>query len=279
LKINSLIDKTSFTKDEIFYLLNLNENSDQNLLFNRARQREQEYCDSPINSYGLIEISTYCSENCNYCRLRRDNTSIFRERMNRESIIEVAKEINKSGIKSIVIRSGCDDFYDEDKIAYIIYSIKKHADVDIMLGLGQRTIEEYKEWKIAGASGYRLRFKSSNPQIYKSLNCLGTFENRLEHIEHLKTLGYQVCSGSIIGLPNQSFEDIAKDIQLCKNLELDIAEFLSFSKQSNTPLQNFNSWSEEKIQKTIAVARLILNDRMRNSKPNYVFNLEAQSIN
>ena len=215
MKINSLIDKTSFTRDEIFYLLNLNENSDQNLLFNRARQREQEYCDSPINSYGLIEISTYCSENCNYCRLRRDNTSIFRERMNRESIIEVAKEINKSGIKSIVIRSGCDDFYDEDKIAYIIYSIKKHADIDIMLGLGQRTIEEYKEWKIAGASGYRLRFKSSNPQIYKSLNCLGTFENRLEHIEHLKTLGYQVCSGSIIGLPNQSFEDIAKDIQLC----------------------------------------------------------------
>jgi biotin synthase len=199
--------------------------------------------------------------------------------MNRERIIEVAKEINKSGIKSIVIRSGCDDFYDEDKIAYIIYSIKKHADVDIMLGLGQRTIEEYKEWKIAGASGYRLRFKSSNPQIYKSLNCLGTFENRLEHIEHLKTLGYQVCSGSIIGLPNQSFEDIAKDIQLCKNLELDIAEFLSFSKQSNTPLQNFNSWSEEKIQKTMAVARIILNDRMRNSKPNYIFNLEAQSNN
>ena len=278
MKTSSIIDNTSFTKNEILYLLNLEDDSDKNLLFEKAEIIEKRCYDSPVNSYGLIEISTFCSENCNYCRLRRDNTSIIRERMNRERIIEIAKEINKSGIKSIVIRSGCDDFYDQDRIAYIIYSIKKHADVDIMLGLGKRTFEEYKEWKIAGASGYRLRFKSSNPSIYNSLNCSGSFEGRIEHIEQLKDLGYHVCSGSIFGLPNQTFEDIAEDIQLCQNLELDIAEFLPFIPQINTPFQYLDRWSEEDINKTMAVTKLVFKEKIRISKPNYIFNLEKHLV-
>jgi len=277
-KTFSIIDKTSFTKDEILYLLNLEDDSDKNLLYEKAEIIEKKCCNSLINSYGLIEVSTFCSENCNYCRLRRDNTSIIRERMNRERIIEIAREINKSGIKSIVIRSGCDDFYDQDRIAYIIYSIKKHADVDIMLGLGERTFEEYKEWKIAGASGYRLRFKSSNPGIYNSLNCSGSYERRIEHIKQLKNLGYQVCSGSIFGLPNQTFEDISEDIQLCKNLELDIIEFLPFIPQINTPFQYLNSLSGEEINKTMAVTKLVFKEKIRTSKPNYIFNLEKHLV-
>lgn len=279
MKISDIIDKAHFTKDEILYLLNLEDDSDQNILFEKAETIEKTNYNSPVNSYGLIEISTFCSKNCNYCRFRKDNTSIIRERINREKIIEIAKEINKSGIKSIVIRSCYDDFYDQDRIAYIIYSIKEYADVDIMLGLGERTYEEYKEWKIAGASGYRLRFKSSNPSIYNSLNTSSSFERRIEHIEQLKNLGYQVCSGSVLGLPNQTFGDVADDIQLCKNLDLNITEFLPFTPQVNTPFQHLDPWSEEYIKKTIAVARLVLKDKIRNSNPNYIFNLEKHLVN
>ena len=279
MNISSLINKAELTLNDITYLLNLEDEQSKELLLSKAKQIESCYSDFPINSYGLIEISTYCSENCNYCRLRKDNKSIVRERMNRERIIEIAKEINKSGIKSIVIRSCYDDFYDQDRIAYVIYSIKKHADVDVMLGLGERTFEEYKEWKIAGANGYRLRFKSSNRSIYNSLNSSGSFERRIEHIEQLKDLGYQVCSGSILGLPNQTFGDMAEDIHLCKNLELDIVEFLPFIPQINTPFQYLNSWSEEDIKKTIAVAKLIFKEKIRNSKPSYIFNLEKHLVN
>lgn len=279
MKISDILDKTSFTKNEILYLLNLEDDTDQNLLFEKAETIEKICCNSPVNSYGLIEISTFCSKNCNYCRFRKDNRSIIRERINRERIIEIAKEINQSGTKSIVIRSCYDDFYDQDRIAYIIYSIKEYADVDIMLGLGERTYEEYKEWKIAGASGYRLRFKSSNPRIYNSLNTSSSFERRIEHVEQLKSLGYQVCSGSVFGLPNQTFGDVADDIQLCKNLELNITEFLPFTPQVNTPFQYLKSWSEKDIKKTMAVARIVLKEKIRNSNPNYIFNLEKHLVN
>lgn len=276
LNISSLVDKANFTKSDLTYLLNLEDEPSKNLLFRKAKQLENAHLNSPINSYGLIEISTYCSENCNYCRLRKDNKSIIRERMNREQIIEIAKEINKSGIESIVIRSGYDDFYDVDRISYIIYSIKKYTDVEIMLSLGERTLEEYKEWKIAGASGYRLRFKSSNPIRYKSLKTYGTLESRLEHIDYLKSIGFQICSGSIIGLPDQTSEDIAEDILLCKKLNLDIAEFLPFNSQENTPFKNLNSCSDKKVQKIVSVAKLVLNNSIRCAQPRIVFNLENE---
>lgn len=277
--LENLINKTDLTSAEIAYLLKLQDEEEKNFLFTKAEQLEKRFFYSPINSYGLIEISTYCSENCEYCWLRKDNTSVKRLRMNREKIIEIAKEINKAGIKSIVIRSGYDDFYNEDRISYIIYSIKKYADVDIILSLGERTFEEYKGWRIAGATGYRLRFKSSNPNIYSSLNCFGTLESRIEHIRQLKSLGYKVCSGSMIGLPNQTFKDVAEDIQLCKELDLDIIEFLPFCPQNNTPFQNISSWSDERIRQTMAVAKIVLKEKNRCIKPRYVFSLEDYRCN
>lgn len=279
LQIKNLINKTDFTIEEISYLLQLKNEEEKNLLFTKAKQLEKRFFHSPVNSYGVIEISTYCSQNCDYCQLRKDNTELKRKRMNREQIIEIAKEINKAGIKSIVIRSGYDDFFNEDRISYIIYSIKEHAEVDIILSFGERTFEEYKGWKIAGATGYQLRFKSSNPSIYKSLNRFGSFESRVEHIKQLKSLGYKICSGSLVGLPNQTFDDIAADIQFCKELNLDIIEFLPFCPHNNTPLQFFNHWSEEKIKHTMAVARLVLREKNRCVKPKYLFNLENYRLN
>jgi len=277
--IERLINQSEFTKNEILNLLNLEDDPGIKLLLEKAEQIERICCDSSINSYGLIEISTFCSENCNYCRLRKDNYSIIRERMNRERIIEIAKEINKSGIESIVIRSGYDDFYDVDRISYIIYSIKKHADVEIMLSLGERTLEEYKEWKLAGANGYRLRFKSSNPNIYNSLNSYGSIESRLKHIELIKSLGLKICSGSIFGLPKQSVDDIAEDLQLIQTINLDIAEFLPFYPQNHTPYEYSTTWNYNNIKKTNAVAILALQKIIRCSKPKYVFNLEGNLVN
>ncbi|MCB0753689.1 MAG: hypothetical protein KDC52_19610, partial [Ignavibacteriae bacterium] len=39
---------------------------------------------------------------------------------------------------------------------------------------------------------------------------------RINHIKYLKRIGYEVCTGNIVGLPNQSLEDIASDLLLLK---------------------------------------------------------------
>jgi len=84
--------------------------------------------------------------------------------------------------------------------------------------------------------------------------------DRITHLKFLKTIGYQIGSGNMIGLPMQTAEDIADDILLCKELDLDMAAFGPFIPSPNTPYQNKKPGSVEQTLKTMAVARLVLKD-------------------
>ena len=172
-----------------------------------------------------IEISNYCDSDCLFCNSRKGNGEIKRFRLNREEIIEAVLELYKLGKHSVILHSGYDNFYNTDRIAYIIYSIKKRADIKITLSFGLRQFSEYKAWKIAGADSYFLNFVTSNKILYKETKSWGKLEDRLAHIDELKKIGYNIGSGSIIGLPNQTLEDLADDFLLCKNLNLNYVNF------------------------------------------------------
>ncbi|MCB9247083.1 MAG: hypothetical protein H6613_00285 [Ignavibacteriales bacterium] len=114
------------------------------------------------------------------------------------------------------MQSGSDSFYDTDMIAYLIYKIKKEHDIKITLNLLQRGFDEYRAWKFAGADNYLLKFNTSNKDNFSVFNRDNKLEDRINHIKYLKRIGYEVCTGSIVGLPNQSIEDIANDLLLLK---------------------------------------------------------------
>ena len=204
-----------------------------------------------INDYyqseATIEISNYCSAECNFCELYNGNNQLKRVRLNREEIIDKALKEYKMGKKTILLHSGYDKFYNTDRIAYIIYSIKKQADVKIMLSFGLRQFNEYREWKIAGADSYMLNFVTSNKLLYETTKSWGSFDERLAHIDELKRLGYNVGSGSIIGLPNQTNEDLVNDILLCRDLNLKYIYFCC-SKFS----------SEKLVKRGVEVAQLAM---------------------
>lgn len=88
---------------------------------------------------GLIEISTYCKNNCYYCGFRLANKNTKRLRLSKEEILDLASHSVDLGIKTIVMQGGEDDFYSLDYLKEIIYHIKeKFPDVAITLSLGER---------------------------------------------------------------------------------------------------------------------------------------------
>ncbi len=110
------------------------------------------------NSERVVEISNHCEANCVFCRARNTNKETPRFRLNREEIIEKVVQLYKKGSESVLIHSGYDNFYNCERIAYIVYSIKKLTNIKVTLSFGLRDFEEYKEWKIAGADSYFLNF-------------------------------------------------------------------------------------------------------------------------
>lgn len=256
--LDELLYKPELSKEDIVYLLELSDFRKTKRLFDRADEVRRQYCGDDVHLRGIVEFSNYCDQECLYCGLRHSNNEIERYRMTTDEIIETALSVSNAGIHTILLQSGDDKAFDMDKISYIIYTIKQNSDAAITLSLGEREFEEYKTWKYAGADRYLLKHETANPELYSILHQKQRIQERIEHLTLLKSIGYQIGSGNLIGLPNQTVEDIADDLLLCKELDVDMASFSPFVPSPNTPYRNKPVGSVELTLKTIAVGRIIL---------------------
>jgi biotin synthase len=255
-----ILNKEKLSKREIIFLILLNNTEECNLLYDKAESITRKYFGNQIHLRGIIEFSNYCRQNCFYCGLRKSNKSIKRFRMGAKEILEVAESIYGAGIKTIVLQSGEDPFYTGKFIEKIIKQIKNSFDVAITLSVGERPFKDYDIWRNAGADRYLLKHETANKTLYNKIHPGQNFETRIKHLKYLKQIGFQIGSGNIVGLPNQTAENIADDIILCNKLDVDMASFSPFIHAENTPFHNIPNGNLRLLLNTMAVARIVLHN-------------------
>ena len=229
------------------------------LLFDTADKVRKQYVGDEVHLRGLIEFSNICRCNCFYCGLRKDNTAVQRYRMALEEILLLAQKAKDFGYKTVVLQSGEDAYFDTDIMCRIIQEIKE-LDLALTLSIGEKSYEEYKEYKDAGADRYLLRIETTDRELYKKLHPSMSFENRVRCLNDLKTLGFEVGTGCLVGLPHQSDESLARDILFFKNIDADMIGLGPFIPSPQTPLQNENGGTLIKALKVMALTRLLLPD-------------------
>ena len=259
--MNAIIEKAKKThnlnKSEILSLLN--DSSINNELFKVADEVRDKYLGSSVHLRGLIEFSNVCKRNCMYCGLRRDNKNIKRYRLSEEEILDFAKKAISYGFKTIVLQGGEDDYFTINRMSTIIKELKKF-DIAITLSLGEKSYEEYKAFKEAGADRYLLRIETTDKNLYEELDPGMSHEERKRCLNDLKTLGYEVGSGSLIGLPGQTMESIADDILFFKEINVDMLGIGPFIPNNDTPLANAIGGDFTLSLKVMAIIRLLLPD-------------------
>lgn len=227
-------------------------------LFKTADQVRQKYHGDGVHLRGLIEFSNYCSRSCYYCGLRKENKAPERYRLSQEEIISAALTAEELGYGTVVLQSGEDNYFTQEIIAKIVKEIKEKTGLAITLSLGERTKEDYQVWRQAGADRYLLRFETSDPKLYEKLHPAGSFQNRIDNLYWLKESGYQLGSGSLIGLPGQTVQSLASDLRLYKELDLDMVGLGPFLMNPETPLAESQNGSFELTLKMLALTRIIL---------------------
>ncbi len=248
--------KKELNRGELLYLLKLRNKSDLKILYQTANNIRQKEHDNACCVHGIIEFSNHCRNDCFYCGIR-DSGNIDRYRMSVEEIVNAAKHaVNKLGFKAIVLQSGEDLWYDDKKLVEIIKQIRK-LDILIFLSIGVRDIKTYKRCYDAGARAALLRFETSNKNIFKKLRPKTDFEERLGLIKDLKKMGYLVATGFLIGLPEETEEDILNNIILTKDLKADMYSFGPLIPAADTPLKNQKNVDKNVILKTIAISRFV----------------------
>jgi biotin synthase len=187
---------------------------------------------------GLIEFSNYCGRLCHYCGLRADNRQLKRYRMTAEEIVGCARRAVEFGYGTVVLQSGEDYGIDVEWMADVVRRIKAETPLAVTLSLGERREEELLEWRRAGADRYLLRFETSNERLYRQIHppIGGREENRIGILRLLRRIGFEVGSGVMIGIPGQTYEDLANDLELFRELDLDMIGVGPFLPHPETPL-------------------------------------------
>ena len=247
----------SLDRSEIVALLK-NESATKELLAAADRVREK-YVGSDVHLRGLIEFSNYCRRNCCYCGIRRDNKMAQRYRLTPREIVLHAQAAAKIGFRTVVMQSGEDVSFTVDKMTEIIREIKK-SDIAVTLSIGEKTYEEYKAYRDAGADRYLLRIETTDKDLYHRLDPGMSWDNRRRCLQDLKSLGYEVGSGAMVGLPDQSVESIADDILFFREIGVDMAGIGPFIPHEQTPLANAKGREFVLSLKTMAITRLLLPD-------------------
>lgn len=245
------------TKGEMTALLQ--DEFHQQALFDKADSVRKQYVGDAVHLRGLIEFSNICRNNCLYCGIRRGNAQVCRYRMTEEEIIETARKAVNLGFKTIVMQSGEDMYYDTSRMCRIIEAIKRF-DVAVTLSIGERTYAEYKAFRNAGADRYLMRIETTDKELYHKLDPEMSWQHRYECLLTLKELGYELGSGIMVGLPEQSIESIAEDLLFLKELEVDMAGIGPFIPHPQTPLAKEKGGTLNLALRTMAVMRLLLPD-------------------
>lgn len=246
----------SLTKEEIIQLLRL---EDATPLFQAADRVRSRYVGDEVHLRGLIEFSNICKQNCLYCGLRRDNHKLERYRLEPETIVDFAAKAKSYGYRTVVLQSGEDPYYTVEVLCDIIRQIKA-LDMAITLSIGEKSLEEYKAYREAGADRYLLRIETTDVRLYEKMDPGMNYDNRVQCLKALKELGYELGSGCLVGLPGQTLESLAEDILFFKAMEADMIGIGPFIPNPDTPLAEVPAGSFELSQKVMAITRLVLPD-------------------
>lgn len=248
---------SEFSRNDIIEILKDDSNNDW--LFSLADKTREEYVGDKVHLRGLIEFSNICKRQCKYCGLRCEDKFIDRYRISKENIISYAEHAVNMGYKTIVLQSGEDEYYNTDLMCEIIEGIKKLG-VALTLSIGEKTYEEYKAFKEAGADRYLIRIETTDKTLYNQMHPNMDFDNRVRCLENLGRLGYEVGTGCLVGLPNQTIESLADDILFFKEINADMVGIGPFIPHPHTPLKDSVTGSFTLALKVMALTRILLKD-------------------
>jgi biotin synthase len=239
-------------------------------LWSLADSVREENVGDEVHLRGLIEISNYCCRQCGYCGLRSENRGLERYRMTAEEIMECVHLAVQYGFGTVVMQSGEDYGIETAWLADIVKRIKSETPLAVTLSLGERPDEDLAAWRGAGADRYLLRFETSDPELYKLIHPshAGRLSNRIAILQRLKELGYEAGSGVMVGIPGQTYESLATDIDTFRSLDLDMIGVGPHISHPATPLGT-GEWirpipkedqvpnSELMTYKTVALTRIV----------------------
>lgn len=257
--VDKLCERRSLSVDEYERLIAGRTPELAEELARRAVAERKRVWGTKVFARGLIEVSSYCVNDCYYCGIRRSNRQVARYRLSPERILACAEEGYGLGFRTFVLQGGEDPWFSDERLCDIVARVRSaHPDCAVTLSMGERTRASYQALHDAGAERYLLRHETANPLHYRRLHPPEmSFERRMRCLEDLRDIGYAVGIGFMVGSPYQQPRDLAMDLKLVEEFGPQMCGIGPFVAHHATPFASQESGSLELTCYLLSIIRLI----------------------
>lgn len=237
-----------FKKDLLYDALLL-KGEERKQLFELAGKKRSEYFPSEeVEVRSVIEISNICKRKCNFCNINSYSKNRKRYIIKYNELMKIVEHLYHIKKRRVLLLQSGENRSQKyiDLVCKCVSNMKqKFKDLIIILCLGKLSHKQYRQLRTSGADRYILKFETSNPMLYKQIKPDDSLEERIECLKMLNKVGFDVGTGNIIGLPNQTIEDIVNDLLFIRRFKLTMVSTSVFipgedSNYCNKPMGDLN---------------------------------------
>ncbi|MBD5188785.1 MAG: biotin synthase BioB [Bacteroidales bacterium] len=259
--IDSLKDKVisgeAITIEEALWLAS---QSDREKLFDAAGEITRHYGRPVFNPCSIINARAgRCSENCKWCA----QSGHYHTDSDVHGIIDIPEALEGAlmaesrGIKRYSLVTSGRSVKGEalKKVCAIYRELEEKTGLFLCTSLGLLEKDELQQVWDAGVRRYHCNLETA-PSYFPQLCSTHTIEDKIRTIRFAREIGFQICSGGIIGM-GETREQRVEFAFTLRSIEPDSIPINILCPIPGTPLENTPPISEEEILLTVAIFRFV----------------------
>ena len=257
----SIGDEPALSRDEAVALINLPDDRVDELLL-RAGALRKKYKGDRVGIHLLTNVrSGNCSQNCAYCAQScRSSADIETYRwVAEDKLYQDNSFVHDNHLSMHCMGLSGMKFSDEEieKLAERIRVMKAEG-THLCCSIGFLTEKQARMLKEAGLDRINHNLNSSR-SYYPNICTTHTYEQRVENIHMLQRLGFEICSGGIIGM-GESREDVVDMLMELREIQPEALPINFLLPIPGTPLEHadMSVLSTAYCMKVLCLARLLV---------------------
>lgn len=247
------------TSDEAYELCEITP-SHRDELYAAATEITKAFCPLEFDSCSIVNArSGKCPENCKWCA----QSAHFKTKIevypliDRDELRRHADACKKAGVRrfSMVTSGRKMSGRDLDKACEYYSELNREGGVFLCASMGLLEPDELQKLWDAGVRRYHCNLEAA-PDHFSTLCTTHTVEDKIRTINAAREIGFEVCSGGIIGMGETPRQRVGLALEL-RRVEPHSIPINILSPIPGTPLEGSQPLTTEEIFDTIALFRFI----------------------